>query len=119
MRFIVDASTGPAVADWLHQEGHDVVSVYEPGGRSIDEDILSRAVAEDPVLITNDKDFGALLFSEGKPRKGVVLLRLRDEGAANKVRALDALLTQHANRLPGNFIVVDDDTARVTRHDGR
>jgi len=29
MRFLVDESAGPAVAGWLEEQGHDVVSVYD------------------------------------------------------------------------------------------
>jgi uncharacterized protein with PIN domain len=29
MRFLVDECTGPAVAKWLREQGHDVVSVYD------------------------------------------------------------------------------------------
>ena len=29
MRFLVDECTGPAVADWLRQQGHDVLSAYD------------------------------------------------------------------------------------------
>ena len=29
MRFLVDECTGPAVAEWLHAQGHEVFSVYD------------------------------------------------------------------------------------------
>ncbi len=29
MRFLVDECTGPAVAHWLHEQNHEVFSVYE------------------------------------------------------------------------------------------
>lgn len=29
MRFLVDECTGPSVARWLREQGHNVVSVYE------------------------------------------------------------------------------------------
>lgn len=35
MRFLVDECTGPAVAHWLREHGHDVFSVYEEA-RGID-----------------------------------------------------------------------------------
>jgi hypothetical protein len=28
MKFVVDECTGPTVAKWLRQEGHDVISIF-------------------------------------------------------------------------------------------
>ncbi len=39
MRFLVDKSTGPAVAQWLHEQGHDVFSVYN-SARGLDDDAI-------------------------------------------------------------------------------
>ena len=48
MKFLVDECTGPAVARWLEQRGHDVFSVY-------DNKIIEIAQAEERILITNDR----------------------------------------------------------------
>lgn len=29
MRFVVDECTGPAIAQWLKAQGHDVVSIFD------------------------------------------------------------------------------------------
>ena len=43
MRFIVDECTGPKVAQWLRDKGHEVFSVYEEA-RGIDDDqIIKKA----------------------------------------------------------------------------
>lgn len=113
MRFIVDECTGPAVARWLRDQGHDVVSVYDEA-RGIDDDgVLARAVAEDRIVITNDKDFGDKVFRLGRPHRGVVLLRLEDERAANKRAALERLLAAHSAQLPDRFTVVTERTIRI------
>jgi predicted nuclease of predicted toxin-antitoxin system len=109
----VDASTGIAVALFLRDAGHNVLAVpesmYQPG----DSDILARAVAEARIVITNDKDFGELVFRSGQAHYGVVRLRLEDESAANKVRVISALLDQHAVRLPGSFTVATEQNIRI------
>ena len=40
MRFFVDECTGPAVADWLRQQNHEVFSVFEQSRGMNDEDII-------------------------------------------------------------------------------
>jgi predicted nuclease of predicted toxin-antitoxin system len=63
MRFLVDECTGPAVAEWLRQQKHEIFSVYDQA-RGLDDDaVLQKAVAENRILITNDKDFGETTLS--------------------------------------------------------
>ena len=71
------------------------------------------ATATDRILITNDKDFGEMIFREGKPHKGVILLRLDDESASNKIRVLGLLFAQHFDQLAGNFVVATESTVRI------
>jgi len=42
MRFLVDGSTGPAVARWLRGQGHEVLSVYEEARGLPDDDVIRR-----------------------------------------------------------------------------
>jgi len=44
MRFLVDESTGPAVAQWLRQHQHDVFSVYEEARGMDDNEIVQKAL---------------------------------------------------------------------------
>ncbi|VVB84325.1 Uncharacterised protein [uncultured archaeon] len=114
MRFIVDECTGPAVALWLRRQNHDVISVYDEIRGAADRDVIKKAFEQYRILITNDKDFGELIFREKMPHRGVVLLRLEDERAANKIAVLKHLLEKYENSLPGNFIVVTETTVRIT-----
>ncbi|MDQ3651185.1 MAG: DUF5615 family PIN-like protein [Acidobacteriota bacterium] len=53
MRLLVDESTGPKVAQWLREQTHQVVSVYEEAGRMDDDDIIQKAFAESWILATS------------------------------------------------------------------
>jgi predicted nuclease of predicted toxin-antitoxin system len=86
MKFLVDESTGQSVATYLDRAGYDVVSVADIMPSARDEDILHRAVLEDRIVVTNDKDFGELIYRGGGAHRGIILLRLRDERAANKIQ---------------------------------
>jgi predicted nuclease of predicted toxin-antitoxin system len=86
MRFLVDESAGSAIAAFLRHLGHDVLAVTETMPQADDSAILGRAVKESRIVVTNDKDFGELIFRSGAAHASVVLLRLRDEAAANRVR---------------------------------
>ena len=79
LQFLVDESTGIAVIRFLRDFGYDVLAVAEAMPKAEDLDILARAVSERRILVTNDKDFGELVYRSGQAHHGVLLLRLRDE----------------------------------------
>jgi predicted nuclease of predicted toxin-antitoxin system len=115
VRFLVDECTGPAVARWLREQGHEVFSVYEEARGAEDAWIIQKAFDEDWILITNDKDFGEEVYRERRPHKGVVLLRLENERTANKIRTIQRLIDEYADRLPGQFAVVTETQVRFAR----
>lgn len=112
MRFLVDECTGPKVADWLKSLGHEVYSVFDESQGASDDDILTKAVNEDWILITNDKDFGELIFRERRPHKGVIFLRLTDERSANKISVLSNVLDNHASKISKQFVTVAENRIR-------
>lgn len=115
MRFLVDESTGPAVALWLAGQGHDVFSVYESARGSDDETIVQKAFVENWILLTNDKDFGEQVYRAHRPHHGVILLRLNDERAKNKIEVLERLLSSYADRLPDQFVVATEKNVRFAK----
>ena len=115
MRFVVDECTGPAVASRLRELGHQVFSVYESARGAGDSEILRMAVETESILVTNDKDFGDLVFGQAEPHFGVVLLRLVDERVGSKLAVMEALLAGYASDLPGRFVVVSERTVRFAR----
>jgi predicted nuclease of predicted toxin-antitoxin system len=115
MRFLIDESAGPSLASWLSDQGHDVVSVYSEMRGFPDTAILSRAAAEQRILVTTDKDFGDRIYRDRFPHKGVVLLRIRDLRPASLIDALSKLLDAHAERIPDTFVVVSEARVRFAR----
>ena len=104
----------PGVAAWFESNGHDVFSAYDQSPGETDDNLLHRAVAEDRIVVTNDRDFGELIYREGREHRGVVFLRLHDERTPNKIRMLTQLLTRHTDDLSGRFVVVSETQTRFT-----
>jgi predicted nuclease of predicted toxin-antitoxin system len=113
MKFIVDENAGPSVAKWLASIGYEVFSVYDETPGIPDKEILAKAHAENFIVVTSDKDFGELVFKNNLPHKGVVLMRLVNESAANKIKILQSLLEQFSDRLPDRFIVLTEGGVRI------
>jgi len=90
-----------------------VFSVYDKLPGAADDDLLAQAVAEDSIVVTNDRDFGELIFKSSRSHKGVVYLRLRDERSPSKIRALASLFLNYTEKqLVGQFVVVTETHVR-------
>jgi predicted nuclease of predicted toxin-antitoxin system len=114
MKFLVDRCAGATLARWLRDKGHDVQEARERGPDPGDEALLGQAVAEGRVLVTLDKDFGALVFAKGKAHSGVV--RLPDVPAAARIALFERLLAAHQKELAeGAVFTVRGDRVRISR----
>jgi predicted nuclease of predicted toxin-antitoxin system len=103
VKLLVDESVGIKVYFKLKQMGFDVVTpIYSMKGAD-DEEVMRSAVLENRVIITNDKDFGWLAHLY-KPL-GVILLRLKDERAENKIKIIQYVLEKYGERIPGNILM--------------
>lgn len=78
-----------------------------------DVDILAWAVAESRLVVTMDKDFGALVYQAGQAHTGVLLLRLEDARTSEKERVTREIFTRFSDRLPGRFAVYQDGHLRI------
>ena len=113
MKVLVDVSAGEAVANALRQLSHDVAAVRDRDPTMADSAILTWAVAEQRLVVTMDKDFGALVFRSGQAHCGVLLLRLESARSAEKIQVVQEIFSRYANQLPGRFAVYQDGRLRI------
>jgi predicted nuclease of predicted toxin-antitoxin system len=57
------------------EAGNDVLEVREAKPGAADEWVISLAVSENRILLTEDKDFGWLIYAHGHKAIGVIFLR--------------------------------------------
>lgn len=116
MLFIVDECAGPSVARFLESLSHEVYSVPDlsPGWK--DYQVLQKATESRGIIVTNDKDFGELIFKKRLPHYGVILMRLKDERVPNKITVLSHFLDSYPQIIqPNDFIVLTEESYRVTK----
>ncbi|HEX9965005.1 MAG TPA: DUF5615 family PIN-like protein [Allosphingosinicella sp.] len=68
MRFLLDVHIANAIARALEAEGHDVVRAAVAHATWSDPDLLTLAVREDRIIVTEDSDFSDLIYAVGMPR---------------------------------------------------
>jgi predicted nuclease of predicted toxin-antitoxin system len=113
VRFLADENIPRAGIELLRARGHDVLAAGEVARGSSDAELLTRAVQERRILLTFDRDFGALAFRSDRPRAcGIVLFRMVPVSPDEPATVLLALAGRPELELEGHFTVVDRDRAR-------
>lgn len=113
MRFLIDESADARLASYPTAQGHDATLVardHRPG--LPDAQVLAIARAEGRILITDDRDFGELIFRQREPHSGVIYFRLRDTLISTRLERLGDVLRRRARDL-GEFIVVTSHRVRI------
>jgi len=92
----------------LRASGHDVLYMAELAPATSDADVLARADDDGRILLTEDKDFGDLVFRRGGHVPGLVLLRVDPAQHALKRERLDAAVALFGeDGLRGRYMIVE------------
>jgi predicted nuclease of predicted toxin-antitoxin system len=106
LRFLADESCDFAVVRALRAVGYDVLAVGEFMQRSDDRELIELAFQEGRVLLTEDKDFGWLVFVSRENSTGVILIRYPSNLRRSLASAVVNLLKTQGEKISGAFIVL-------------
>lgn len=113
MRFLADENFPGNAVLALQQQGHDVLWIRLDAPGSSDQEILTRAQAEERIILTFDKDFGELAFRFGLlATSGIILFRLPLLKPTSLISIVISALATQSN-WSGLFIVVESDRIRL------
>src|SRR3989338_8877650 len=115
LSFLVDESSGFKIYKFLLEKGFNTKFVGEIMSRAPDEEVLALADKENRILITNDKDFGELIFRLNKPSSGVILLRLNIDSPNKMQKYVEETIKILSNKLKSSFVVVTEGQIRVRK----
>jgi predicted nuclease of predicted toxin-antitoxin system len=115
MRFLLDQSAPARLSQFLGSRGHDVTRIGPDHPHGLpDHEVLAIANREQRVRITNDRDFGELVFVQRQPHHGVIYFRLSTNVLSSYTARLNTVLHDHDAELDA-FLTVTDNSVRVRR----
>lgn len=115
VRFLADEDCDGAVVRALTAAGHDVLTARQVSPAADDDVIIARAFQEHRVLITEDADFGRLVFLKGAGNHGVIFTRFPAPARSILVAAVVAAVAQHGSALETAFTVIQPGRVRIRR----
>jgi len=93
--------------------GYDVSYAAETMSGDPDEILLATACREKRILVTDDKDFGELVFHRRLASQGIILIRLSSPRIEYRLRRLAEVWSAIESQLEGRFIVIGDKKVRI------
>lgn len=113
--FLTDENIDPIVVNGLREQGLDIWDVKENQwfGKT-DREILAFANQENRVIISQDSDFGTLIYRDGKSFSGIIFLRPGHFDSNVHIQTLQALLAL-PNELNSPFILVAENQGEAIR----
>lgn len=112
MKFLADECCDTSLVEALRQDKIDVIYVMEFMRGASDTEILAHANKTGRIVITEDKDFGELVYRFRLPVRGIILLRFGIDETVLKTFQLRSLITRMSDRLVDNFVVLEADKTR-------
>lgn len=121
MRLLIDECVARPLAEALRERFGDVVYVGDAFRGAPDRDVLGQAVRERRVLVTEDYDFGELVFRRGLDAEAVVIVApgvLGVDLTADARHVADRIFAA-SDTLQGNLTIVEAKRFRQRRLSAR
>ena len=114
MNLLADEGVDRQIVERLRHDGHIVLYIAEMEPSIPDDVVLERANEITALLVTADKDFGELVFREGRLSSGgVVLIRLAGLSAERKAEIVSSAFLEHEADFAHAFSVISPGRIRI------
>jgi predicted nuclease of predicted toxin-antitoxin system len=105
-KFLANVNVEKPLIDFLNDKGFDIKWVTNIDKRMPDDRICEIANSEQRIIITNDKDFGEIVFYQKKIAYGIILLRVDGQNSSEKIILLEKLLENYLDKIANHFVVL-------------
>ena len=101
-KIVIDVGVGRIIEEWLSLH-YEIISIRK----------LNHEMAEGAVIITMDKDLGELIKKQFSFHHGILLLRLEDAVAEEKLSVIQNIFLNSYSRIKNNFSVYQNGKLRI------
>lgn len=113
MKLVADEGIDKPIVDALRIAGFYVIYILESNQGADDTFILTLSNFEERVLLTQDKDFGELVFRMKNVHSGIVLIRLNGYPPLEKAKIVVNLFIEHQSKFVKAFTVIQPNAVRI------
>ena len=115
MFILADESVDYRIIRFLRLQSYNVLAIIDNDASITDIEVLEKANEHNALLLTEDKDFGELVFRSKLVHKGILLLRFQEADIDAQNKKVYQLLENHHSQLTNNFSVLSDKKLRIRK----
>ena len=112
---VADESVDFYIVKTLRSRGYEVYSIQESNSGISDVEVLKIATQLNALLLTDDKDFGEIVFKQKHPHAGIFLIRFEAKTRIEKLFEITQAFEKHFSDFPGSFTVISDKQIRIKK----
>lgn len=112
-QIVADESVDYQIVKTLRQVGYSLLAIVEISPSISDAEVLKMAVENNALLLTEDKDFGELVYRLGMKHCGILLIRLIEYASEEKAKVTVSAVQKHYDELKNAFAVLDENKLRI------
>jgi len=115
LHFLADACCDFTIVRALRKAGFRVDAIAEIAPGASDDEVMDMAIKGGSVLITEDKDFGQLVYASGHEAVGILLLRPSVSSRERLLHELIQFIHKKGEDLIGVFVVAQPGRFRIRK----
>ena len=115
MKLIADECVDYGVIRSLRENGVTVFSISEELSSIEDKNVLELANDMQWLLLTEDRDFGELVFRLNQPHHGIVYVKIKGLERKFKIERIVSIILEHYEHLSHAFTVITNDKMKIRK----
>tara|TARA_R110000868_G_scaffold282186_1_gene542399 strand:- start:110 stop:457 length:348 start_codon:yes stop_codon:yes gene_type:complete len=112
---IADENIDQSLINFLREKDFEVFSIRDNHAGISDNEVVALVKSKKGVLLTEDKDFGELVFAHGILGLAIIFLRYSKSETLEIERRLLVVLTDHYPKQDNFFITITNSKTRLTK----
>jgi predicted nuclease of predicted toxin-antitoxin system len=115
INIVIDESVDYQIVNTAKQNGLEVFAIIDENPSISDTEVLSIANKKKALLITEDKDFGELVFRFQLSHNGILLVRMPEVKSLPKAEIVLKTILEYYDEMINNFSVLDKNKLRIKK----
>ncbi len=112
--FLADENIPSPIIAFMESQGIDIVSIQSENLEGIsDQEVLAKATMLQRVVLTQDSDFGTMVYQESVDFVGIVYLKPGHFNANIHIETLTKLLQQKLKITPPFILIAENKTTTI------
>lgn len=115
LSLLADENIDQRLVSSLRLAGISVYSVAESSPGITDEEVMTLSENLSAMILTDDKDFGEIVFRKQRSCRGIVLLRLTGVDYSRKADHVIKVIDRYGSEMIGKFVVITAERVRIRK----